>query len=156
MLTIFTALCQNWANLSSLKLSVSAIIDDAEAVSIDLRRAYVGDMRKINNHANPLNIQWACSPSLHLHSRHGRILPLWSCLSPQLLMMWRQSVLICKELTLEIWKKLTIALIPWIHSEHVHLLCSFMPEMGESPLFEVICLRNYWWYGDSQCWFAKS
>jgi hypothetical protein len=57
MLTIFTALCQNWANLSSLKLSVSAIIDDAEAVSIDLRRAYVGDMRKINNHANPLNIQ---------------------------------------------------------------------------------------------------
>ena len=57
MLTIFTALRQNWANLSSWKLSVSVIIDDAEAVSIDLQRANVGDMRKINNHVNPLNIQ---------------------------------------------------------------------------------------------------
>jgi hypothetical protein len=57
MLTIFTALRQNWANLSSLKLSVSVIIDDAEAFSIDLRRANVGDMRKISDHVNLLNIQ---------------------------------------------------------------------------------------------------
>jgi len=86
-------------------------------------------MKKINYCVNPLNIQWACSPSLHLYARNERILPLWSCLSLRLLMMRRHSVLICKELMLRIWKKLTIASILWIYSEHAHLLCSFTTEM---------------------------
>ena len=70
-------------------------------------------------------------------------------------MMWRQSVLIGEELALDIWKKLTIASIPWIYSEHAHLLCNFTPEMGVLPLFEVVCLHDYWWCGDSWCWFVK-
>ena len=37
----------------SLKLFVSTIIDDAETVSADLRRANVGDMKKINNMSIP-------------------------------------------------------------------------------------------------------
>jgi hypothetical protein len=45
------------ANFSSLKLSVSAIIDDKEKVGADSQRANVGNMKKINNHMNPLNIQ---------------------------------------------------------------------------------------------------
>ena len=46
MLTFFAALCQKWANPPSLKLSVSEIIDDAETVSADLRRANIGDIKK--------------------------------------------------------------------------------------------------------------
>jgi len=38
-------------------LFVSGIIDDADTVSTDLHEANVGDMKKINNHINPLNIQ---------------------------------------------------------------------------------------------------
>ena len=41
--------------------------------------------------------------------------------------------MICKELILEIWTKFTIRSIPWIDSEHAHLLCSFTQEIGESP-----------------------
>jgi hypothetical protein len=33
------------------------IIDDAETVDADLQRANVGDMKKINNHVNPMNLQ---------------------------------------------------------------------------------------------------
>jgi hypothetical protein len=49
-----------------------------------------------------VNIQWACSPSLQLNARNWLIPSLWSCLSLQLLMMQRQSVLIHKELITEI------------------------------------------------------
>ena len=73
MLTIFATLCQKVANPPSLKLFVSAIIDDALTVSADLRRANVGDMKKINDHINPLKIQCACSPSLQLYARKWRI-----------------------------------------------------------------------------------
>jgi hypothetical protein len=54
-----------------LKLFVSMIIDYLEAVSKDLQRATVGNMKKVNNCINPSNIQWAYSPSLQLyiHSR---------------------------------------------------------------------------------------
>ena len=47
MLTFFAALHQKVANSSSLKLSVSAIIDDREIVGADLQRTNVGDMKKI-------------------------------------------------------------------------------------------------------------
>jgi hypothetical protein len=57
MLTFFTPSFQTWPNPSSLKLFVSAIIDDVETISADLRRAHIGDMKKINNSVNPLNIQ---------------------------------------------------------------------------------------------------
>jgi hypothetical protein len=57
MLTFFAALCQKLVSPHSLKLFVSAIIDDGEAVGADLRRATFGDMKKTNNHINPLNIQ---------------------------------------------------------------------------------------------------
>jgi len=40
MLTFFTAL-HKWVNFPSLKLSVSAIIDDGEIVGVDSQRAYV-------------------------------------------------------------------------------------------------------------------
>jgi hypothetical protein len=46
MLTFFAALRLKCANIPSLKSSVSAIIDDAETVGADLRRAYVGDIKK--------------------------------------------------------------------------------------------------------------
>ena len=71
MLTFFVALRQKWVNSPSLKLSASVIIDDAETFGADLQRANIGDMKKINNRVNPLNIQKACSPSLHpyIHSR---------------------------------------------------------------------------------------
>jgi hypothetical protein len=132
------------------------MIDDKEIISTDLQRVYVVDMIKSNNRVNFLNLQWACSPSLQIYARNVRTPPSWSCSPPRLLMMRRQSVLICKELIMEIWKKLTIASIPWIYSEHAHLLCSFTPEMCKYPLFEVICLCDYWWYKDSPHWFAKS
>jgi hypothetical protein len=57
MLTFFAALCQKCTNSSSLKLSVSAIIDDVETFHADLGRTNVGNMKKINNCVNPLNIQ---------------------------------------------------------------------------------------------------
>jgi hypothetical protein len=41
----------------SLKLSVSVIINDTEKVSVDLQRAYAGDMKRVNNSIDPLNIQ---------------------------------------------------------------------------------------------------
>jgi hypothetical protein len=41
----------------SLKSSISAIIDDVETMGTDLQRAYTGDMKKVINHINPLNIQ---------------------------------------------------------------------------------------------------
>ena len=57
MLTFFAALHHKWVNSSSLKLPVSVIIEDMETVSADLQRANVGNMKKINNRVNPLNIQ---------------------------------------------------------------------------------------------------
>ena len=57
MLTFFAALRQKMANFSSLKLSVTAIIDDSETVGADLQRAHIGDMKKINNNVNPMNLQ---------------------------------------------------------------------------------------------------
>ena len=57
MLTFFAALHQKMANFSSLKLSVTAITDDSETVGADLQRANVGDMKKINNCVNPMNLQ---------------------------------------------------------------------------------------------------
>ena len=59
MLTFFVALCQKLANPPSLKLFFSAIIDDVETVSADLQRANIGNMKKINNHVNPMNLQHA-------------------------------------------------------------------------------------------------
>jgi hypothetical protein len=47
MLTFFAALCQKCVNSPSLKLSVAAIIDDAETVGTNSQRANVGDMKKI-------------------------------------------------------------------------------------------------------------
>ena len=154
MLTFFTALCPKVANPPSLKLFASVIIDDALTVSADLRRTNVGDMKKINNHINPFNTQCACSPSLQLYARKWRIPPLWSCLSQWLLMMRWLSVLICVELMLEIWKKSTITSIRWKFSVHAYHLCNFMPERGESSLFEAVCLSDYWWCANCQCWFA--
>ena len=75
MLTFFEALCQKVVNSPSLKLFVSVIIDDTVTVSADLHRANVGD-KKINNYINPLNIQYACSPSLKLDARMWKISPL--------------------------------------------------------------------------------
>ena len=155
MLTFFAALCQKCANSPSLKLFFSAIIDDEKTISTDLWRANVGDMKNMNNHINPLNIQWACSLSLQLYARNVWISPLWSCLLLWLLMMRRQSTLICKEQIMQIWKKITIASIFWIYSQHAHLLCSFLSEISEFFLFEVNFLCNYLWCGDSRCWFAK-
>ena len=63
MLTFFAALHQNVAISLSLKLFVSAIMDDAVPVSPDLHRTNVGVMEKINNHIYPMNMQYACSPS---------------------------------------------------------------------------------------------
>jgi hypothetical protein len=57
MLTFFAALHQKCENYPSLKLSVSMIIDDVATLGAGLRRANVGDMKKINSHVNPLNIQ---------------------------------------------------------------------------------------------------
>jgi hypothetical protein len=57
MLTFFADLCQKCANSPFLKLFASAIIDDAETVGADLQRANNGNMKKINNRVNPLNIQ---------------------------------------------------------------------------------------------------
>ncbi len=76
MLTFFATLCEKVANPPSLKLFVSAIIDDTLIVSADLRRANVVDMKKINEHINPLKIQCACSPSLQLYARMRQIFPL--------------------------------------------------------------------------------
>jgi hypothetical protein len=44
-------------NSTSLKSSVSVIIDDAETVSPDFKKTNVGDMKKVINRVNPLNIQ---------------------------------------------------------------------------------------------------
>jgi hypothetical protein len=57
MLTFFAALCQKYANHPSLKLFISVIIDDAETVSADLQRTNNGNMKKINNRVDPLNLQ---------------------------------------------------------------------------------------------------
>ena len=57
MLTFFAALHQKLANPPSLKLFVSTIIDDAKTVGADLQRPNIGDMKKINNHVNPMNLQ---------------------------------------------------------------------------------------------------
>jgi hypothetical protein len=84
MLTIFAALGKKMANIASLKLSVSAIIDDVETVGADLQRTSNGNM-----------------------------------------------------------KKLIIVSFLLIYSEHAHLLCSFMPKICESPLFEVVYLGDY-------------
>ena len=69
MHTIFATLCQTVVNSPSLKLSIFAFIDDRMTIGADSRRANVGDMKKINNHIDPLNIQCACSPSLQLYAR---------------------------------------------------------------------------------------
>ena len=45
MLTFFAALCHEWANPSSLKLSVSTIIDDWEIVGVDSRRTNIRVMK---------------------------------------------------------------------------------------------------------------
>ena len=47
MLTFFAALHQNLANFPSLKLFVSAIIDDAVTVGADLQSANIGDIKKL-------------------------------------------------------------------------------------------------------------
>jgi hypothetical protein len=47
MFTFIAALCQKLANSSSLKLSVSVIIDDAETVGTDLQRSNVGNIKKL-------------------------------------------------------------------------------------------------------------
>ena len=57
MLTFFAALRQKMANFSSLKLSVTAIIDYSETVGTDLQKANVGDMEKVNDRVNPMNLQ---------------------------------------------------------------------------------------------------
>ena len=57
MLTFFAALGQKTANFSSLKFTVTAIIDDSETVGTDLQRANVGDIKTINNCFNPMNLQ---------------------------------------------------------------------------------------------------
>ena len=57
MLTFFAALRHKWENSPSLKLSISVIIDDTETISVDSQRANVGNMKKINNCIDPLNIQ---------------------------------------------------------------------------------------------------
>jgi hypothetical protein len=57
MLTFFAALRQKLANPPSLKLFISVIIDDAETVGAYLQRANVGDMKKINNRVNSMNLQ---------------------------------------------------------------------------------------------------
>ena len=57
MLTFFAALRQKLANFSSLKLFVSTIIDDIETVSADLQRANIGNMKKLNDRVNPMNLQ---------------------------------------------------------------------------------------------------
>ena len=143
-------------NYPSLMLSVSAIIDDAEAVGADLKRTNVRNIKKLTI----TSIPWIYSEHAHLlcsfTPEKGQIPPLWSCLSPQFLMILRQSALTCIKLMLEIWKKLTITSILWIYSEHAHHLYSFMPELGEPFLFEVVCLCDYWWCRGSQHWFAKS
>ena len=76
MLTIFATLCLKVVNPPSLKLFVTAIIDDAQIVSADLRRANVRNMKKINNHINLLKIQCVCTPSLQLYARMRQISPL--------------------------------------------------------------------------------
>jgi hypothetical protein len=57
MLTFFAALRQKLANPPSLKMLISVIIDDAETVGADLQRANIGNMKKINNRVNPMNLQ---------------------------------------------------------------------------------------------------
>jgi hypothetical protein len=57
MLTFFADLRQICANSPFLKLFASAIIADAKTVGADLQRANNGNMKKINNHVNPLNLQ---------------------------------------------------------------------------------------------------
>jgi hypothetical protein len=57
MLTFFAALHHKCANTSSLKLFVSARIDDAETVGTDLQQANMANIEKNNNCVNPLNIQ---------------------------------------------------------------------------------------------------
>ena len=57
MFTFFAALCQKMANFPSLKLPGSTIIDNAETFGADLQRADIGDMKKINNCIDPLNLQ---------------------------------------------------------------------------------------------------
>jgi hypothetical protein len=47
MLTFCAALRQKMANPSSLKLSISVIIDNAELVSADSQRTNVRDMKKL-------------------------------------------------------------------------------------------------------------
>ena len=64
MLTFFASSHQNVAISLSLKVFVSAIMDDAVLVSADLNRTNIGVMEKINNHINPMNMQYACSPFL--------------------------------------------------------------------------------------------
>jgi hypothetical protein len=46
MLTFFVVLCHKWVNSSSLKLSVSFVIDDRVIVGTDLPRVNVGDMKR--------------------------------------------------------------------------------------------------------------
>ena len=70
MHTIFATLCQIGAHSPSLKLFVSAIIDDALTVSAVSRRANIGVMEKINNHIDPLKIQCACTPSWQIGRAH--------------------------------------------------------------------------------------
>jgi len=57
VLTFFAALRSRMANSPSLKLSITAIIDDTEIVGADLQRTNVGDMKTINNHVVSLNTQ---------------------------------------------------------------------------------------------------
>ena len=57
VVTFFATLHNKVANSPSLKLSISAIIDDTETVGTDSQRTNVGDMKKINNCMDPPNIQ---------------------------------------------------------------------------------------------------
>jgi len=53
MLIFFAALCNAVANSPSLKLSVSASIDDIEIVSANSKRTNIGDMKKLTNLSIP-------------------------------------------------------------------------------------------------------
>ena len=155
MLTFFAALLQKCVNSPSLKSSVSGINDDAETVGTDLQRANHKNMKKLTI----ASIPWIYSEHAHLLCSFmpenakfslfevACLLDYWWC---------RDSRRWFKKADVGDMKKITITSIPWIYSEHAHLLCSFTPEMCVFPLFEVVCLRDYWWCGDVRCWFAKS
>ena len=107
------ALLLKLANPPSLKLFVSVSIDDRETICAGSQRANVGDMKKIINCINPLNIQWGCSPSVKLYVRKWQIPPLWSCLS--VIIDYAELVSAdSQRANVRDMKKLIIASIPWL------------------------------------------